>query len=105
MRGLTIDYVRRRKAKKRGAEFQFTGVPASESADAAALAAEPLEQLDEALKTLEEVGPALAQLVDRRFFRGFSFGEIATFRDVSERTVQRDWRKARLLLHRPLPAP
>jgi DNA-directed RNA polymerase specialized sigma24 family protein len=37
--------------------------------------------------------------VDLKFFCGFSFGEIAALRGVSERTVQRDWAKARLLLH------
>jgi len=48
------------------------------------------------------VDPALAQLVDLHFFCGFSFVELAELRGVSERTVQRDWRKARLLLHRTL---
>jgi DNA-directed RNA polymerase specialized sigma24 family protein len=40
--------------------------------------------------------------VDLKFFCGFSFGEIAAMRDVSERTVQRQWEKARLFLHRAL---
>jgi DNA-directed RNA polymerase specialized sigma24 family protein len=51
---------------------------------------------------LTELDPVLAELVDLHFFGGFSFTEIATFRGVSERTVQRDWRKARVLLHRTL---
>ena len=46
--------------------------------------------------------PDLAELVDLKFFCGFSFAEIAAMRAVSERTVQRDWAKARLLLHRAL---
>ncbi len=105
MRGLTIDYVRRRRAKKRGSEFQLTGSldQAGDISDAAA--AEPLEHLGDALDTLEAVDPALAQLVDLHFFCGLSFSEIASLRDVSERTVQRDWRKARLLLHRVLQEP
>ena len=45
---------------------------------------------------------ALAELVDLKFFCGFSFGEIAAMRGVSERTVQRDWAKARVLLHAAL---
>jgi RNA polymerase sigma factor (TIGR02999 family) len=105
MRGLMIDYVRQRKARKRGGEFQLTSAWDDEGPDAGASAAEPLEHLAEALDTLEEVDPALAQLVDLHFFCGFSFGEIAGFREVSERTVQRDWRKARLLLHRTLQSP
>jgi DNA-directed RNA polymerase specialized sigma24 family protein len=46
----------------------------------------------------------LAQLVDLHFFCGFSFAEVAKLRGVSERTIQRDWRKARLLLHHTLNA-
>ena len=46
--------------------------------------------------------PALAQLVDLHFFCGYTFAEIAEMRSGSERTVQRDWRKARLLLHHTL---
>ncbi len=105
MRGLLIDYVRRRRAKKRGSEFQLVPEvePASRGGDAPA--AEPLERLADALDTLADVDPALVQLVDLHFFCGFSFGEIAALREVSERTVQRDWRKARLLLHRTLQEP
>jgi DNA-directed RNA polymerase specialized sigma24 family protein len=44
----------------------------------------------------------LAQLVDLHFFCGLTFAEIAELRNVSTRTVQRDWRKARLLLHRAI---
>ena len=44
----------------------------------------------------------IAQLVDLHFFCGYTFGEIAGFRGVSERTIQRDWRKARLLLQHAL---
>jgi DNA-directed RNA polymerase specialized sigma24 family protein len=63
-----------------------------------------LEQLGAALETLARADAGLAQLVDLHFFAGFSFGELAQLRGVSERTVQRDWRKARLLLYRTLTA-
>ena len=56
----------------------------------------------DALAELAGLDPGLAELVDMHFFGGFTFGEIAGLRGVSERTVQRDWRKARLLLHRTL---
>jgi RNA polymerase sigma factor (TIGR02999 family) len=101
MRGLMIDYARRRQAKKRGGEFHITSSGAAGAAEIGALPKE-LEQLGAALDTLAEADPALAQLVDLHFFCGFSFGEVAELRGVSERTVQRDWRKARLLLHRAL---
>jgi len=61
-----------------------------------------LERLGVALDELIEIEPALAELVDLHFFCGFSFGEIAALRQVSERTVLRDWRKARLFLHHAL---
>ena len=102
MRGLMIEYVRRRQAKKRGGEFHITSVTGDVASDDDIAAAEPLERLAGALDTLGEVEPSLAQLVDLHFFCGFSLGEIAAIRSVSERTVQRDWRKARLLLHRTL---
>jgi DNA-directed RNA polymerase specialized sigma24 family protein len=44
----------------------------------------------------------LAEIVDLKFFCGFSFAEIAAMRDVSERTVQRNWEKARIYLHRKI---
>jgi RNA polymerase sigma factor (TIGR02999 family) len=101
MRGLMIDYARRRRTQKRGGEFHIT----SSGADVASTEEWPsdeLEQLGTALDTLAGADPGLAQLVDLHFFCGFSFGEVAELRRVSERTVQRDWRKARLLLHRAL---
>ena len=51
---------------------------------------------------LATVEPELAQLVDLKFFCGFSIAEIAALRGVCERTVQRDWEKARLYLHHAL---
>ena len=46
--------------------------------------------------------PDLAEIVDLKFFCGFSFAEIAAMRGVSERTVQRNWEKGRLYLHRAI---
>lgn len=100
MRGLVIDYARRKQAKKRGGEFHITLSGADRVADDGAGASVPLARLGEALETLSEVDPGLSTLVDLHFFCGFSLVEIAAMREVSERTVQRDWRKARLLLYR-----
>jgi RNA polymerase sigma factor (TIGR02999 family) len=101
MRGLIVDYARRRSASKRGGEFQLLPL---EEWDAAApeVEAEGLGQLSDALDQLAGVDPALAELVDLHFFCGLDFVEIAGLRGVSERTVQRDWRKARALLHQTL---
>ena len=67
-----------------------------------ALLDEVIAGLSEALDRLSGVDPALTELVDLHFFCGLSFVEIAGLRGVSDRTVQRDWRKARLILHREL---
>ena len=100
MRGLMIDYVRRRRAKKRGGEFHITLSGNEGPSDEQP--AEPLEQLSTALDTLAESAPDLAQLVDLHFFCGFSFSEVAELQGVSERTIRRHWRSARLLLHRTM---
>jgi RNA polymerase sigma factor (TIGR02999 family) len=109
MRGLIIDYARRQRAKKRGGEFHITLVGDREIGDARStpvpVAFAPLERLSDALDVLAQVDPALAELVDLHFFCGFSLVEIASLRGVSDRTVQRDWRKARLLLHRAMEEP
>ena len=102
MRGLVIEYMRRRGARKRGGELTFTTldedrVQSSESTP-------DVESIGAALETLTELDPPLAELVDLRFFCGFSMGEIAAIRGVSERSVQRDWTKARVLLRRFLEA-
>jgi RNA polymerase sigma factor (TIGR02999 family) len=96
MRGLVVDAVRARRTRKHGGDLVF--VPAAEATVAALGSPEEVERLGDALADLGRLEPALAELVDLSFFCGFTFAEIAAFRGVSERTVQRDWAKARLLL-------
>jgi RNA polymerase sigma factor (TIGR02999 family) len=98
MRRLVIDFVRERCALKRGAAFEITSMP-TEAPESPALDELELERISEALDELVTIDAALAELVDLKFFCGFSFAEIAAMRAVSERTVQRDWNKARLYLH------
>lgn len=97
MRGLVINYVNRRRAQKRGGEITFIDLEAGEAERPREAA--PLERLGQALDDLAGIDASLAELVDLKFFCGFSFAEIAAMRGVSERTVQRDWAKARVLLH------
>lgn len=99
MRGLVIDYIRKRQAHKRGGEFEITSLPTA----AGDLIEEPaeledLEELSTALEWLAKSDQRLAECVDLKFFCGFSFVEIARMQNVTERTVQRDWKKARVLL-------
>ena len=100
MRGLIIDYARHRRVQKRGGMFEITSLEA-DLADNSVDNRE-LVQIGESLDELAKVDAALAELVDLKFFCGFSFSEIAAMRNVSERTVQRNWEKARLYLHRSI---
>jgi len=102
MRGLVIDHVRTRHAQKRGGQFELTSV-ATDVAENVADAAQ-LVEIGQALDELAKTEPELAEIVDLKFFCGFSFGELAAMRGVSERTVQRKWEKARICLHRALRA-
>ncbi len=97
MRGLIIDYARRRQAQKRGGQFEITSLR-TELAEAIPDATR-LEELGDALDDLASVDPRLARIVDLKFFCGFSFAEIAAMTGVSERTAHRDWDKARIYLH------
>jgi len=98
MRGLIIDHSRSRLAQKRGGQFEITsiGVEVPENV----VDSEELTLISEALDELAKTDPSLAEVVDLKFFCGFSFAEIAAMRGVSERTVQRKWEKARIYLHR-----
>lgn len=102
MRGLIIDHVREQRAAKRGGHFEITSI-ATDVADQLVDERE-LSEISEALDELAKVEPALAEIVDLRFFCGFSFADIAAMRGISERTAQRLWEKARIYLHRSLRA-
>jgi RNA polymerase sigma factor (TIGR02999 family) len=99
MRGLVVDYVRNRRAQKRGGEFHLT---AFDTKIAEGIADEDVPQIGDALAALAQVEPQLAELVDLKFFCGMTIAEIAALRGVSERTVRRDWLKARVYLRRDL---
>ncbi len=102
MRGLIIDFARSRHAAKRGAGVEFTSLPTDVPELQADLS--ELQRVGEAVEQLAAVDPRLAQVVDLKYFSGFSFADIAAMWDMSERTVQRDWEKARLFLRRCLSA-
>lgn len=101
MRGLIIDHVRRRRAQKRGGQFEITSSPLEhEQADED----RELARISDVLDELAQLEPALAQIVDLKFFCGFTFVEIAAIRGTSERTIQRLWEKARIYLHQKIRA-
>jgi RNA polymerase sigma factor (TIGR02999 family) len=98
MRGLIIDHARNRQAQKRGGQFEITSLTTDVATDSIDVA--ELTQISDALDELAKTDSSLAELVDLKFFCGFSFAEIAGMRGLSERTVQRNWEKARIYLHR-----
>lgn len=97
IRGILIDHTRRSRSLKRGADFAIT-------AQSIEIIGQPdeakeLSIISDVLDQLAKVEPALAEVVDLKFFCGFSFAEIAAIQKLSERTVQRRWEKARVYLH------
>jgi RNA polymerase sigma factor (TIGR02999 family) len=96
MRSLIVDHARGRRALKRGGAFEITALDTG--LDVAAPPVAELDALSAALDDLAAVDPRLALVVDLKFFCGFSFVEIAAMQGQAERTVQRDWDKARTFL-------
>lgn len=99
MRGIVIDHARSRQALKRGGQFEITSLVTEVENG---VDGQELSRIGEALDELGKAEPALAEIVDLKFFCGFSFDEIAAMRGISERTVQRQWDKARIYLHRAI---
>jgi len=100
MRHVLVDRAKARFRQKRG------GAPEQVTLDEAVIPASDqpgiLLQLSDAIDELAAVEPRLAQVIDCRFFGGFSDEEIAEALGITTRTVQRDGAKARMLLRRAL---
>lgn len=96
MRGIVIDHIRARQAGKRGSGAD--DLPYETLVDLNSMPDREVLNLNDALAALTQADPLLAELVELKFFAGLNFAEIAVLRGVSERTVQRDWEKARLFL-------
>lgn len=97
MRRLIVDYARNRHALKRGGAFEITSLDTKGTENL--VNASELEKISEALDELAEVDRPLAEIVDMKFFCGFTLDEIAEIKGLSERTVRRSWEKARLYLY------
>ncbi len=104
MRQVLVDHARRRMAEKRGGQWERTTLAEGRYGIAATL--EDLVALDAALDRLDAVDPRLRQVVEHRYFAGLTDREIAEVMGITERTVQRDWARARAWLYKELyPAP
>ena len=96
MRGLVIDRLRARHARKRGGGLDITALDSCNAEQVEQ--PETLEDIGRVLDDLSAGEPELSRVVDLKFFCGFTLAEIARMHGVSERTVQRQWEKARTLL-------
>jgi RNA polymerase sigma factor (TIGR02999 family) len=96
MRQITIDYARTRAAQKRGGDTPTLTL--DEEQLPVADRAHELVLLDQALTELESLSERPARVVELRFFGGLSVEETAAVMEVSERTVKREWQKARAFL-------
>lgn len=95
MRSIIVDLVRERLTERRGGGL---GRITLDSAMADMVVADEPLQVDEALQALEAVEPRLARVVEMRYFGGMTDAEIAEALGVTDRTVRRDWDKARAIL-------
>ena len=101
MRSVIVDIVRKRLAEKHGGSAVRV-VFTDQIAELAVAGEREILRIDDALKDLAECDARLAQVVEMRYFGGMTESETAEALGITERTVRRDWRKARLLLSQAL---
>ncbi len=99
MRQIVIDHVRSRDAQRRGSGIRPTGLDTGALAVVAEQRGDEVLALEDALERLATLDPTLAKLVELRFYAGLDLSEIATLVDRSERSLKRDWRRARAFLY------
>ncbi len=96
LRSIVVDLVREQRALRRGGDRDIVTLDTAAGEGFGGSA--DVEAVSDALDDLARLDPALARLVEMRFFGGMSEGEIAEALSVSMRTVSREWQKARALL-------
>jgi RNA polymerase sigma factor (TIGR02999 family) len=96
MRSIAVDYARKRLSQRRGGD-QVRVTLQAESLEGCSSEGEVV-RLHDALEELATMDPRLVQVVELKYFAGLSLEEIADALGVAERTVQRDWEKARAIL-------
>jgi RNA polymerase sigma factor (TIGR02999 family) len=100
MRRIMVDHARERRALKRGGGA--LRVPLEDVALVTETRSEELLALDEALEKLAVLDPRKSQIVELRYFGGLTVEETAAFLKLSDRTVKREWRMAKVWLYRAL---
>ncbi len=96
MRSVVIDLVRERQAERRGGDVER--ITLNTEVIGGVAAEEELLQVDQALENLARLEPRLCRVVEMRYFGGFTEAEVGGALGLTDRTVRRDWEKARLIL-------
>ena len=97
MRSIVIDFVRRRSAERRGGDAEHVTLD-THAAESLGSSDEEILAVHEALEILAQVDERLVRVVEMRYFAGLTDLEIGSALGVTDRTVRRDWERARLLL-------
>ena len=98
MRSVIVDAVRERQAQRRGGDLERVTFDTDVADEAMPGGEVEILKVHDALGALAQAEPRLARVVEMRYFGGYTEAEIAQALDVTERTVRRDWEKARLML-------
>ena len=96
MRSIIVDFVRKRHAERHGGDEVHVSIDTA--AESVPAGDEEVIRVNEALDELAKVDDRLVKIVEMRYFAGFTEEDIALALGINERTVRREWHKARLLL-------
>lgn len=98
MRSVIVDLVRRRQAERRGGDLEAVSISTDLPGPDADRSQHLVLRVHDALTAFADVDARAAQVVEMRFFAGMTEPEVASALGVNERTVRRDWERARLML-------
>jgi RNA polymerase sigma factor (TIGR02999 family) len=98
MRSVIVDFVRRRSADRRGGDVSHVTLDTQASEELGAASGEEILDVHKALHALSAIDMRLVRVVEMRYFAGFTDVEIASALGITDRTVRRDWDRARMLL-------
>src|ERR1700754_143034 len=101
MRSVIVDFARQRQSQRRGGDAVHVSLT-TQFAEELIAGDDQVVRINDALEVLQKVDERLVRVVEMRYFAGMTETEIADALGVTDRTVRRDWQKARLLLAEPL---